>query len=202
MRSKLRSLPWKSGIRVSSVVVGFIRRMALTVSPQMIEPPSFKSSLSTEVITACLIFISLIERATFSGSSQSTVSGRPVFTPQKPQERVQTLPKIMNVAVPSPQHSPILGQLPEVQMVWRSYLSTNPRNSVYFFPVGSFTLNHLGFLVRGCALISVDIIHSFGTNIQTYTARNRKPIAKRTRKIKPRILRKISPLPGWSSLGI
>ena len=68
--------------------------------------------------------MSLIERATFSGSSQSTVSGRPVFTPQKPQERVHIFPKIIIVAVPSPQHSPILGQLPEVQMVLSLYLST------------------------------------------------------------------------------
>ena len=55
----------------------------------------------------------------FSGSAQSTSSGRPVLTPQKPQDRVQTFPRIMKVAVPSPQHSPIFGQLPEVQMVCR-----------------------------------------------------------------------------------
>jgi hypothetical protein len=81
------------------------------------DPMSFKSSLSTEVSTACLMFMIFMERATFSGSAQSTVSGLPVFTPQNPQERVQMLPKIIKVAVPSPQHSPILGQLPEVQMV-------------------------------------------------------------------------------------
>ena len=84
----------------------------------MIEPPSFKSSLSTDVITACFILINLIERATFSGSSHSTVSGLPVLTPQKPQERVHIFPKIINVAVPSPQHSPIFGQLPLVQIVF------------------------------------------------------------------------------------
>ena len=106
---------------------------------------SFKSSRSTLVKTACFIFMILMERATFSGSSQSTVSGLPVFTPQKPQDLVQTLPKIIKVAVPSPQHSPILGQLPEVQIVLRLYLSTNPRNSVYFLPVGNLTRNHFGF---------------------------------------------------------
>src|SRR6218665_764566 len=111
----------------------------------MIEPISFKSSRSTLVTTACLIFISLMDRATFSGSSQSTVSGLPVFTPQNPQERVHTLPKIINVAVPSPQHSPIFGQLPEVQIVLSLYLSTSPRSSVYFCPIGSFTFSHLGF---------------------------------------------------------
>src|SRR5690554_4119309 len=119
--------------------------MAFTVSAQRMEPISFRSSLSTEVITACLMFISLMERATFSGSAQSTVCGRPVFTPQKPQERVQIFPKIIKVAVPSPQHSPILGQLPEVQMVFSLYLSTRLLNSVYFLPVGNFTRNHLGF---------------------------------------------------------
>src|SRR5690606_29650360 len=108
------------------------------------EPISFRSSRSTLVKTACLIFISLMERATFSGSSQSTVSGLPVFTPQKQQERVQTFPKIIKVAVPSPQHSPMFRQLPEVQMVFRLYLSTKLRNSVYFLPVGNFTRNHLG----------------------------------------------------------
>src|SRR5690606_40368788 len=66
---------------------------------------------------------------TFSGSSQSRVSGLPVFTPQNPQERVHTFPRIINVAVPSPQHSPIFGQLPEVQIVCKLYLSTSPLRS-------------------------------------------------------------------------
>ena len=52
-------------------------------------------------------------------------------------------PRIINVAVPSPQHSPIFGQLPEVQIVLSLYLSTSPRSSVYFLPVGNFTRNHL-----------------------------------------------------------
>ena len=106
---------------------------------------SFKSSRSTLVNTACLIPIIFIERATFSGSSQSTDSGLPVFTPQKPHDRVQIFPKIMKVAVPSPQHSPIFGQLPDVQMVFNLYLSTSPRNLEYFFPVGNLTRNHFGF---------------------------------------------------------
>ena len=58
-----------------------------------------------------------MEFATFSGSAQSTEEGLPVLTPQKPQERVHIFPKIMKVAVPSAQHSPILGQLPDVQIV-------------------------------------------------------------------------------------
>jgi hypothetical protein len=59
---------------------------------------------------------------------------------------VQILPRIIKVAVPSPQHSPILGQLPDEQIVFKLYLSTNDLSSVYFFPVGSFTRIHLGFL--------------------------------------------------------
>ena len=111
----------------------------------MMEPISLRSSRSTEVMTACLMFIILMELATFSGSAQSTALGRPVCTPQKPHERVQIFPKIIKVAVPSAQHSPILGQLPEVQMVLSLYLSTNPLSSVYFFPVGSFTRIQSGF---------------------------------------------------------
>jgi hypothetical protein len=40
-----------------------------------------------------------------------------VATEQNPQLRVQMLPRIMKVAVPSPQHSPMFGQLPLWQMV-------------------------------------------------------------------------------------
>ncbi len=54
-------------------------------------------------------------------------SGRPVATAQKPQLRVQIFPRIIKVAVPSPQHSPILGQLPLSQMVWSLCVSTRPR---------------------------------------------------------------------------
>ena len=52
----------------------------------------------------------------------------------------------MKVAVPAPQHSPILGQLPDEQIVFKLYLSTNDLNSVYFLPVGNLTRIHLGFL--------------------------------------------------------
>src|SRR5690554_3425564 len=142
------------------VVPGLILRTAFTVSAQMMEPPSFKSSRSTEVKTACLMFINLIERATFSGSSHSTVSGLPVFTPQKPHERVQIFPKIINVAVPSPQHSPIFGQLPDVQIVCSLYLSTKLLKAVYFFPVGNFTRNHFGFAVTGLFVSKTDSIIS------------------------------------------
>ena len=91
--------------------------MARTVWAQISAPPSGKSSRSTDVMTACFTPMSLTEFATRPGSKTSTSSGLPVTTLQKPQLRVQMLPKIMNVAVPSPQHSPMLGQCPLSQIV-------------------------------------------------------------------------------------
>ena len=58
------------------------------------------------------------------------------------------LPKIMNVAVPSPQHSPMLGQWPLSQIVWSLCSDTMLRTSRYASPVGSLTRSHLGFGTR------------------------------------------------------
>jgi hypothetical protein len=71
-----------------------------------------------------------------------------VATAQKEQPLVQTFPKIMKVAVPSPQHSPMFGQLPLSQIVWSLYLSTNSRTCLYSLPMGNFTRNQLGFFLR------------------------------------------------------
>ena len=135
----------KSGIKVSKVVVGFKALMALIVLYQMIEPPSFISSLSTEVTTACFTFIRLMASATRCGSSQSTGNGLPVATAQKPQLRVQIFPNIINVAVPSPQHSPMFGQLPLSQMVCNLWVSTKFLTCLKSSPMGSFTLSQSGF---------------------------------------------------------
>src|SRR3990172_3894152 len=96
---------------------GLIILIAFNCLSQAVEPPSFRSSLSTEVITQCFTFINLIDLATLNGSKGSMAPGLPVATAQKPQERVHTLPNIIKVAVPAPQHSPILGQLPLSQIV-------------------------------------------------------------------------------------
>src|ERR1017187_150925 len=104
-------------MRVSNFVCGLTLLMALMVSTQMIEPPSFKSSRSTEVITQCFTFINNTDCATRSGSCKSTALGLPVATLQNPQERVHIFPRIINVAVPAPQHSPLFGQFPLSQMV-------------------------------------------------------------------------------------
>ncbi len=69
---------------------------------------------------------------------------RPVATAQNEQERVQMFPKIMKVAVPAPQHSPILGQFPLSQIVCNLCSSTKPRTCAYSFPIGSLTLNQSG----------------------------------------------------------
>src|SRR5436190_4865711 len=47
--------------------------------------------------------------ARWRGSSASGASGRPCATSQKGQRRVQMSPRIMNVAVPLPKHSPMFG---------------------------------------------------------------------------------------------
>jgi hypothetical protein len=55
--------------------------------------------------------------ATRRGSSGSFHVGVPVCTLQKPHRRVQTSPRIMNVAVPRSQHSPTFGQFASWQTV-------------------------------------------------------------------------------------
>src|SRR6202012_2154182 len=111
---------------------------------QITEPPSFRSSRSTDVITQCFTCISFTEAATRLGSSVSTASGRPVATAQNEQERVQILPSIIKVAVPAPQHSPILGQLPLAQMVCNLCSSTRLRTGAYSLPTGRRTLSQSG----------------------------------------------------------
>ena len=59
------------------------------------------------------------ERATRAGSSGSFHVGLPVLTLQKPQRRVQVSPRIMNVAVPRSQHSPMFGHAASWQTVCR-----------------------------------------------------------------------------------
>src|ERR1700760_4976322 len=97
--------------------------------------------------------------ATRCGSSQSTGSGRPVATAQNVQLRVQTLPRIIKVAVPAPQHSPMFGQLPLWQIVCSLYSSTIALTFAYSLPIGNFTLNQSGLGVR-CLLDSAGIIGS------------------------------------------
>ena len=131
---------------------GLYSLILFIVSTQNLLPiSSLRSSRSTLVRTACLICMILILFATFSASSQSTGSGLPVLTPQNLHDLVQIFPSIMNVAVPSPQHSPIFGQLPEVHIVCKLFSSTNFLSLAYFGPIGNLTLNQSGFFL--CSII-------------------------------------------------
>src|SRR5438105_3691686 len=57
--------------------------------------------------------------ATRSGSATSRTAGRPCATAQYEQARVHTSPRIMNVAVPWCQHSPMFGHCASSHTVWR-----------------------------------------------------------------------------------
>ena len=93
------------------------------------------------VTTACFRPIRLAASATRRGSSRSVSVGRPVWMAQKPQFRVQTLPRTMNVAVPRVQHSPWFGQRASSQTVNAS--SRNSRRSpAYVSPTPIRTLSH------------------------------------------------------------
>ena len=90
-------------------------------------PPSRWSSRFTEVMTAWRSPMRATASATRAGSSGSGGRrGSPVFTAQKPQARVQTSPRIMKVAVPRFQHSPMLGQRASSHTVWRARSRMSP----------------------------------------------------------------------------
>jgi len=73
-------------------------------------PPSDTSSRSTDVMTTYRRPSVRTASASRSGSAASTSEGMPCGTAQYPHARVQTSPRIMNVAVPWCQHSPMFGQ--------------------------------------------------------------------------------------------
>src|SRR3954454_1180253 len=110
------------------------------------------------------------ERATRAGSSGSCHVGLPVLTLQKPQRRVQVSPRIMNVAVPRSQHSPMFGQAASWQTVWRSSLRIMSVSSRYFGPPGSGTLNHGGLRPRNGSTVPPS---TFATSIPPGLARER-----------------------------
>src|SRR5690606_21067869 len=121
-------------------------------------------SRSTDVMTQCFTCINLTDCATRLGSSKSTASGRPVATAQKEHERVQIFPNIINVAVPAPQHSPILGQFPLSHIVCSLCSSARLRTWRYSLPTGSVTRNQSGLRCVSVAGITGSSIMS-----QSYT---------------------------------
>jgi hypothetical protein len=70
------------------------------------------------VITACRSAIRSIASATRAGSARSSSFGLPCATAQYAHARVQTSPRIMKVAVPWCQHSPMFGQRASSHTVW------------------------------------------------------------------------------------
>ena len=113
----------------STLQPGAMRRIERITPTKALAPRSGRSSRSTLVITACRSPIRFTDCATRSGSSGSWKVGLPVFTLQKPQRRVQVSPRIMNVAVPRSQHSPMLGHAASWQTVCSPSLSIMPRSS-------------------------------------------------------------------------
>jgi hypothetical protein len=111
------SWPWKSGVSTSILQSGANFRTERIVPTHAVAPRSGRSSRSTLVMTAIRSPIRLTRCATRSGSSGSLKVGLPVLTLQKPQRRVHVSPRIMNVAVPESQHSPMFGQAASSQTV-------------------------------------------------------------------------------------
>src|ERR687886_1180353 len=111
------SFPLKSGMSDSTIIFGHRTFMALIVLAMCSAPPSFKSSLQTEVITTYLSPHSLIAWATLSGSPASSETGLPLSTAQNLHPLLHMFPMIIIVAVPLPQHSDILGHLASSQTV-------------------------------------------------------------------------------------
>ncbi len=109
--------PRKSGTSTSIVVCGERSRTARMQSTKCCAPPSFRSSRSTLVITTYFSARRAIVSARCSGSFASGASGRPWPTSQNGQRRVQMSPRIMNVAVPLPKHSPMFGHEASSQTV-------------------------------------------------------------------------------------
>ena len=100
------------------------------------------------------------ERATRSGSSGSFHVGLPVLTLQNPQRRVHVSPRIMNVAVPRSQQSPMFGQAASLQTVCRPSSAIVFDSSRYFALPGRGTLNQAGLRERNGSTSSPMILRT------------------------------------------
>ena len=80
-----------------------------------------------------------------AGFGDIVFGGRPWATAQYAQFRVQTSPRIMNVAVPCSQHSPTLGQWASSQTEWSPCSRNSDFSRRKFGPPGARTLSHEGF---------------------------------------------------------
>src|SRR3954462_501483 len=142
------STPRKSRVRISILQLGAWRRIWRMTPTNACAPLSGMSSRSTEVMTAWRRPIRSTCRATRAGSSGSFQVGLPVLTWQNPQRRVHVSPRIMNVAVPRSQHSPMFGQAASWHTVCRLSSAILALSSRYIGPPGMGTLNHFGLRSR------------------------------------------------------
>ncbi len=83
-----------------------------------------------------------------AGLVGSTSVGRPVAIWQNPQERVQTSPRIIRVAVPAAQHSPMLGHLADWQTVCRLWLVDHGLHVLVAGPAGQLARSQSGLRRR------------------------------------------------------
>src|SRR6266498_5031456 len=109
--------PPKSGMSVSTIVLGHRLLIAFIVLDMCSAPPSPTSSLQTDVIITYFNPHAFIAPATLLGSYGSSKAGLPVLTAQNLHLLLHISPIIMIVAVPVPQHSEVLGHLASSQTV-------------------------------------------------------------------------------------
>src|SRR3954470_20512281 len=164
------SRPWKSGVRTSTLHLGAWRRIWRMTPTNACAPLSGMSSRSTDVMTAWRRPMRATWRATRAGSSGSFQVGLPVLTWQKPQRRVHVSPRIMKVAVPRSQHSPMFGQAASWHTVCRLSSAILALSSRYIGPPGMGTLNHFGLRSR---MSSTSGPRTFRTSIPPGLARER-----------------------------
>src|SRR4029077_12921220 len=86
-----------------------------------------------------------------AGSAVSTAARRPCAIAQYEHARVQTSPRIMNVAVPWFQHSPMFGHCASSHTVWRFSSRIRLLRRAYRGEPGARTFSHSGFGGRGGA---------------------------------------------------
>mmetsp|Transcript_17591 Transcript_17591/g.30580 ORF Transcript_17591/g.30580 Transcript_17591/m.30580 type:complete len:208 (-) Transcript_17591:471-1094(-) len=142
--------PWKSGASISINSPGANLRRFFTVSARCPDPPSGMSSRSTDVSTTYLSPHCAIAFATLYGSFGSNGGGCfAVLILQNLHPRVHVSPMSIIVAVPPPQHSPILGHLASSHTVWsfrplKSFFRRSKSDTLVWSPAG-LTLSHVGF---------------------------------------------------------
>ena len=136
--------PWKSGIK-TSIVTWHRWRILWMVAAKWVAPPSARSSRVTDVITTCLRPSDRTALPICSGSFLSGATGEPHSTAQKPQLRVQVLPKIRNVAVLSEKHSHWFGQRASWQTVFSPDALSKRLTPSYSGDVGRRSLSQGGF---------------------------------------------------------